>query len=119
MEAETPHVAGAVQHAYDDGLGLGYAEVDVAVAVHGEPKAGVDVVAGNTRMAELGNFFQVGIELKNEPISGARIVPSNASANGPRVPLGRRGDDQPFCGDGSSPDRVMSARNSSALVYTV
>lgn len=39
-------------------------------------------------MAESGNFFHMGIESNNELISGARIVPSNARANGGQAPLG-------------------------------
>jgi hypothetical protein len=70
-------------------------------------------------MAESGYLGHVVRKLTQEAIGGARIVPSNARANGSQISLGGGRYDQPFGGDGASPNRTMSARSSSALVYSV
>ena len=116
MEAQSPHITGTMHHPYDCGLGRGYAEVDIVSAVHGESKAGGDLVARDARMTKRGDLAYVPVEAESEPVGIDRVVAGNACANAGDVTLGWSRDDQGFGGNCSSPNRLMSARNSSALV---
>ena len=70
MKAEAPYVAGAVQHACDDGLGWGYAEKDIVVAVHDETEAAAQVMARGTAVTQLGCTFQMTAEVREISLGG-------------------------------------------------
>jgi hypothetical protein len=74
VEAQPPHVAGAVHHPYNDGLGRRYAEIDVVVAVHGEAKAGRDLVARNAAVAQAGYSLQMTAEVRKVVLGGCDAV---------------------------------------------
>ena len=74
MEAQAPHVAGAVQHAYNDGFARGYAEVDIVVAVHDNAEAGADAVARAAAMTKPGNLLQVATEVRKVTCAVATLL---------------------------------------------
>lgn len=95
MEAEAPHIAGAVQHAYDDGLGSGDAEIDIVVAVHNEAEAGAEVVARGAAVAQPGCALQVAVDAGNIALGGCRVPDRfQASIDGVEVTSRARREDQ-------------------------
>jgi hypothetical protein len=99
VEAHAPHIAGAVHHAYNDGLGWGYAEVDIVPTVHQDAEAGAEGIARVAGMAESGKFLQMIMKLANEPGCVPRVVLGNTRANGSDVTLRGGRDDQRFGAD--------------------
>jgi hypothetical protein len=59
-----------VQHACDDGLGSGYAEVDIVVAVYDNAEAGADVISRAAAVTKPGNLLQVTAEARKAARGG-------------------------------------------------
>lgn len=70
MKAQASYIASTVQHADDDGLGWGHAEIDIVSTVHNQARAKSQLVSWNTAVAHQGQAFQVFVEFRDETYRG-------------------------------------------------